>query len=491
MRLYSKFIVWAALNIVWLATLLGALLAWGVLRADGRFPHAIFQGGINSAMQMVAVNLQYKSVGMWERVLEQYGRSYGIKFMIHSLDPEDPIPGTPEFPQEVLDTAWRIPRPRMELCPGPQDSVPIDERMEIESGFLPSLNALFLKSGGEYWYGRPAIIPDDIYELHYVLLAAVSPSLTGNGMFFRVGEALGLVALCLVLSFLWWWPFVLYITRPMERITRKAEDVAAGNFSLTENEQGAEQPLFSLSRKDEIGRLACALNSMSGQLIRQMCGQRRFIRHIAHELGAPLARAKFGLVVLEDRLDGENAWRAGQVMEEVEQVTELVEDVLAYLRSEGLPRRPRLEAFTPGESIRKLVSEEARGVPVELRLPSDLPPILADRECFQRALGNALRNAVRYASAYGPVSVSAETRDRYLLVRVADHGPGVSPGELAHLTEPFFRGRSAESHPGGSGLGLSIVKYCVDSCRGRLEFSNLTPQGFRVDLFFPLDETDH
>ena len=61
MRLYSKFIVWAALNIVWLATLLGALLAWGVLRADGRFPHAIFQGGINSAMQMVAVNLQYQS----------------------------------------------------------------------------------------------------------------------------------------------------------------------------------------------------------------------------------------------------------------------------------------------------------------------------------------------------------------------------------------------------------------------------------------------
>lgn len=187
-----------------------------------------------------------------------------------------------------------------------------------------------------------------------MLLAAVSPSLTGNGMFFRVGEALGLVALCLVLSFLWWWPFVLYITRPMERITRKAEDVAAGNFSLTENEQGAEQPLFSLSRKDEIGRLACALNSMSGQLIRQMCGQRRFIRHIAHELGAPLARAKFGLVVLEDRLDGENAWRAGQVMEEVEQVTELVEDVLAYLRSEGLPRRPRLEAFTPEKASASL-----------------------------------------------------------------------------------------------------------------------------------------
>lgn len=80
MRLNSKFFLWAALNLAWLAILLVIGLFVMGLRTDGRFPHIFFQGGINSVMQIVALNLQYKSPGMWERELQNAYHAYGIRF---------------------------------------------------------------------------------------------------------------------------------------------------------------------------------------------------------------------------------------------------------------------------------------------------------------------------------------------------------------------------------------------------------------------------
>ena len=120
MRLNSKFFLWAALNLVWLAILLGiALFVMGV-RADGRFPHILFQGGINSAMQIVSLNLQYKSPGMWERELDKASRTYGVRFSLCSLNPDDSlVRNSPEVPERVLETASLLPRPQVELCLGP------------------------------------------------------------------------------------------------------------------------------------------------------------------------------------------------------------------------------------------------------------------------------------------------------------------------------------------------------------------------------------
>ena len=488
MRLNSKFFLWAALNLVWLAILLGiALFIMGV-RANGRFPHILFQGGINSAMQIVALNLQYKSPGMWERELEKASRTYGVHFSLCSLDPDDTlVRNSPEVPDQVLETASLLPRPQVEFCLGPaRENISLETRKDTQSGFLPSLNSVFLKVSDTYWYGRTGIIPDEINEAHDILLVASSPSPTGNGLFFRIEEALFPAALCLLLSFLWWWPFVLYITRPMERLTRAAEKVTSGKKYAAEGQE--KRPLFFEKRNDEIGRLSQALDRMSEQLFRQMRGQRQFIRQIAHELGAPLARARFGLEVLQDRLDGDNASRIEDIAHDIAQVSELVQDVLSYLGSNGMPQHTKIETFSPTELIRHCVREEMRDAACSLNMDCPLPSVRADRRCFQTALCNVMRNAVRYASAAGPVSVSAEAVGTELRVLVQDEGPGVGEDELKHLTTPFFRGKSGELHPGGSGLGMSIVVQCMERSSGRIRFMNRQPKGFQVELFFPLAE---
>lgn len=487
MRLYTKFMVWAVLNLV----LVGVVVvggSWLLLGSNGLFVHVLFRGGINSVMQIVVANLQYKPVPEWRKILDRYSQFYGIRFHVQALDSNGQVPNSPEIPVQVIEAAKRIPRPQVSLCPEPTEpgELPMEPALETGSGFLPMQNAVYLREGDptRYWYGRPVFVPDAGHQLHYILLVSSSPSFSGNGLYFNFYGALATILLVLGLSFAWWLPFVLHITRPVAAITDTAVRIAAGDYVLIE--PGKASTALLGGRKDEIKRLADAVSSMSSQLMRQMCGQRRFIRHIAHELGSPIARVKYGLAVLESRLEGEYGARVRTIGKDVEQVSLLMEDVLCYLRSEGLPGQPHPETFTLAGLLRELVEQEGQNAEVELRLPDQEVNVLTDQDCLRRAISNALRNAVRYAGEAGPIVLSLEVEGAEALVRVEDNGEGVRPDELCHLTEPFFRGEAASKHPGGSGLGLSIVKHCMDICGGRIVFANRTPHGFCVSLFFPL-----
>ena len=67
----------------------------------------------------------------------------------------------------------------------------------------------------QYWYARTILVSNDEGVVRYVLLAASSPSITGNGHFFELRLAVALLLSGLGLSFLWWWPFVRHLSRPL------------------------------------------------------------------------------------------------------------------------------------------------------------------------------------------------------------------------------------------------------------------------------------
>ena len=484
MRLYTKFMVWSVLNLIWIGVALIVCAAWLFFGTGGLLSHVLFQGGINTAMQAVAANLQYKPIYEWKHVVDAYSRSYGIRFHLYPLDCATNIPGSGNVPREIGEKARRLPRPHVALCPDPmQGAQPLDGGgPEAESGFLPAQTALYARDGGLYWYGRPLFVPDENHRLHYVLLAASSASFSGNGLYFTLSNAAIAGLGVLFLSFLWWWPFVLHLTRPIATLTQTAERIASGKHIPSCD---AERLRFALPRKDEIGRLSLAVDSMAAQIMRQMWGQRRFIRHIAHELGSPIARTKFGLAVLESRFRGEDAVRLQHIIKDVEQLSVMIEDVLTYLRAEGLPETPHMESFPLAEVLEGLI--EVEGESADVRLIMDEPYLVmrSDKECVRRAVGNSLRNAVHYAADAGPITVEAAAVGKTILIRVSDCGKGVPASDFAHLAEPFFRGDEGKKHTGGSGLGLSIVRHCVDLCGGTLAFSNREPHGFCVTMRFP------
>lgn len=489
MRLTSKFVLWSLLNVALLAVV--ALLAggWLLLGSGGLFSHALFQGGVNSAMHVAAACLQYKPVESWSGILAECSKAYNLDFSVNSLDAGDCLPGDDgRLPEALLEAAQQFPRPQVSVYPTARQNDPMPVLTSApDPGFLPSQTALYMHAGDprEYWYARPLFLADQYNHLHYVLLAVASPSFSGNGLYFNVTPILATILAVLLLTFLWWWPFVLHVTKPITAITRTAERIAAGDYAFFDG--ASPRCYLAPRRQDEIKRLADAVDTMSNQLMRQMFGQRRFIRHIAHELGSPIARVKFGLAVLEAQLDGEHLKRIRMLSKDVGSIATLVEDVLTYLRSEGLPRQPCLSTLRIGGQLEELVAVEGQNAHVELVLPDKELFVLANPDCVQRAVNNVLRNAVLYAGDAGPVTVSLREEGPEAVVRVVDEGPGVAPQELEHLTEPFFRGAGAQGHPGGSGLGLSIVRYCMELCGGRLHFANRHPRGLCVSLRFPLD----
>jgi two-component system, OmpR family, sensor histidine kinase CpxA len=197
----------------------------------------------------------------------------------------------------------------------------------------------------------------------------------------------------LLISVLLWFPMVRNTTRPIVRMTRATEMIARGRFEVSIHER----------RRDRIGRLAKSINRMAARLSTFVTGQKRFLGDVAHELGSPIARIQFGLGALEQRVDGDNCERVADIMEDVGQLTKLVNELLVFSRAEMKSTTVKLNriAFLP---VAQAVVKREISPPNEVVLEID--PGLeasASAELLSRTLANLLRNAIKYAQATGPM----------------------------------------------------------------------------------------
>ncbi len=196
-----------------------------------------------------------------------------------------------------------------------------------------------------------------------------------------------------------------------------------------------------------------------------------FTAAVSHELRTPLARL---LALLESAtLPGaETDELLGQARVEVEQMTELVDDILFLSELEsgravvglGDTRvapivEDVLTAFQPraeraGQELVTLVAPDAKG-PLRPRM-------------LRVVVENLVANAIRYAGEGARCTVSARREGNVTLLSVADNGAGVPDEELARLFERFYRGdRARTTH--GTGLGLAIVKHVVTQAGGEVD----------------------
>jgi signal transduction histidine kinase len=124
---------------------------------------------------------------------------------------------------------------------------------------------------------------------------------------------------------------------------------------------------------------------------------------------------------------------------------------------------------------------------IELVVDADESAIVrGDERLLRRAVDNLLDNAIRHGGAGGRVEVSVRPAGDRVLVEVADRGPGVPPGQSAHVFDRFHRASSAAR--GGSGLGLPIARLAAEAHEGTLALSTSRPgePGARFVLTLPL-----
>ena len=279
----------------------------------------------------------------------------------------------------------------------------------------------------------------------------------------------------LLLSVLFWLPLVRGITRSLGQLTAATEQIAEGKFETR----------VTAKRRDEIGKLGESVNRMATRLDAHMNGQKRFLGDVAHELCSPLARLQMATGILAEQADPKIQETVTDVREEVQQMSTLVNELLAVTKAGLRSRDVVCQSVDLAPLAREVVAREGATERVTLTISDDVR-VLAEPDLLSRALGNLVRNAVRYAGESGPISVTATTDAGRIAIVVEDNGPGVPAGDLDRLGEPFFRPELARTREtGGVGLGLAIVRNSITACAGEVRFANRTPRGFRAEIRLP------
>ncbi len=216
-------------------------------------------------------------------------------------------------------------------------------------------------------------------------------------------------------------------------------------------------------------------NQMQAAIRQQLNERGRFLAAVSHDLRTPLTRMTLRLGAAE------NSMLHRQLMEDVDEMTVLVDATLSFLRNQEIVEEyGKLDI----NALVRAVAEDAveQGGEVEVKGEA-ARAILAQPLAMKRCLANLVSNAIRYGDS-ARITI-ADTIDA-LELRVADRGPGIPEDQLERVFAPFFRlDASRNKATGGTGLGLSIARDVVLRHGGTLRLENPPGGGLVAILRLP------
>lgn len=486
--LTAKILMLAAVNILALATAAVAFAYVELGRDFNSFLLTTARERILAVGRAFALDLNETGVEERDRLAERYAAAYGMRVVLFSNDGiqlTDPQHRVPDAVKAAVVTRPDGPesrdRARGDRRPPPEDPRglgPGGDRPPPHAGSVPPMPDappfLVVADGPQkYWIGIRIPVRQrgqDATTPGTVLFA--SASLSGNPFYFQPLPWLFVMLFALMVTAACWLPFVRRATLSIAEITAASGEIAEGRFDVVVRSE----------RRDELGVLAEAVRQMAARLKMLVGGQKRFLADVAHELRSPLSRITIATALLERAADETNQRHVDDLQEDVELMTRLTDDLLAFARSELASSPVRVESTNVREAAARAAQLEGKNADVHLELDPSLH-VMADPALLSRALANLIRNAVQHASPSGPVHVDAASDGDHVRVAVADEGPGVPEADLPRMFVPFHRPEaSRDRRTGGAGLGLAIVRSAIEACGGTVACRNLTPRGFEVSL---------
>jgi signal transduction histidine kinase len=231
--------------------------------------------------------------------------------------------------------------------------------------------------------------------------------------------------------------------------------------------------------------------------------QMEFVAGVSHELRTPLSvictaghNLQSGISNNPDRVKRYGAL----IQEEGEKLTAIVEQVLRFASAKtghiiGQQEPLSVEGLiADAVEASKGVLEESRCL-VEKRISPELPRIVGDPIALKHALQNLLSNAAKYGKRGDWIGISGSMEQDKAApaveIRVADHGPGMAPGEMQQIFDPFYRGKTAlENQIHGTGLGLSLTKRIIEAHRGTITVESEQGKGSEFIVRIPVRRSE-
>lgn len=272
------------------------------------------------------------------------------------------------------------------------------------------------------------------------------------------------------------------ILRPVGQLTEAAEKMSHGDLSVR----------VPVESEDELGQLAVAFNSMAGNIEQQEQLRRNMVGDVAHELRTPLTNLRGYLEAVRDGLISPDNALVDNLYEETMLLNRLVADLHELAQAEAgqlaLVRTPAPLADVVGQAVEILRPQAvAKGVALSVDVPGGLPEVDIDRERIGQVLRNLLNNALAHTPADGEIGVSAVRENGAVWVSVCDTGEGISPEDLPHVFDRFYRAdRSRARLTGGYGLGLAIVRQLVLAHGGTITVKSEVGRGSTFRFSVPV-----
>lgn len=227
--------------------------------------------------------------------------------------------------------------------------------------------------------------------------------------------------------------------------------------------------------------------------------QLEFVAGVTHELRTPLAVIRSAGENLADGVvsGSDQVKEYGRlVTKEGKRLSNMVEQVLAFAGMQTDKMALKKEPMNLKEMIVESLEELEAGMSgteffISASISDDLPEIFADRYAIRTIFRNLLDNALKYSRKDGSVEVlgtmDEENGQPFCRIAIQDNGLGISPDDLPHVFEPFYRGRQArQSQIHGNGLGLSLVKRAVEAHGGRITVESTQGQGSVFTVYLPI-----
>jgi two-component system OmpR family sensor kinase len=220
--------------------------------------------------------------------------------------------------------------------------------------------------------------------------------------------------------------------------------------------------------------------------------RRRFLQRLDHELKNPLTAIRAALANVTDGLAATAQQEALASMEtQVMRLSRLTSDLrkLAELETRTLDRAPIDIAELLQEAV--ALAQERPGAAerrITLTLPQapwPVPNVLGDWDLLFLAMFNLLDNALKFTRPSDTLEVRASEDGAFVVVEVADTGPGIPREELHRVWEELYRGQGARGIP-GSGLGLALVRAIIERHGGQVTLRSRAGQGTVVTMRLPV-----
>lgn len=269
------------------------------------------------------------------------------------------------------------------------------------------------------------------------------------------------------------------VIKPIKAVSDAMQQVTRGNFDIQ----------LEVVGNDEISVLQRNFNTMTDGLKQNEEMSKNFASIVSHEYKTPIAAITgYAQLLYNGGLEEEEEKQyIKTILEQSKRLSNLSVNMLQLARLDSNTVGMSKEMFSLDEQIRNVIVNmenlwEQKNIEMDINL--DKAQVYCNSQMLYHVWENLLSNAIKFTPENGKITVTCQVSDNYAVVKVADTGCGISPENIPHIFERFYKSDS-EVNADGNGLGLAITQKIIQLSGGKVSVESEAGKGSLFTVTLP------